>query len=101
MTNKAPPQVVSIKDALKIIREFDGQVIPLSQFLEGCTETLAMVEDTAEPNLVKLIRSKLIGEARQSISGQTFDNLELLKDYLKAIYYPEKFGCSIVKGNRQ
>ena len=48
-------QVVSIKDALKIIPEFDGKGLLLSQFLEVCTEALAMIEPTAEPSLVKLI----------------------------------------------
>ena len=44
----ATAQVVSIKDELKIIPEYDGKSIPLSQFLEGCTEALAMVDSASD-----------------------------------------------------
>ena len=83
-------QVVSIKDALKIVPEFDGKNIPLSQFLEGCTEALAMLEDNAEPSLAKFLRPKISGEARQAITGQTFATVEELKNFLKKIYAPAK-----------
>ena len=86
----ANPQVVNIKDALKIVPEFDGKNILLSQFLEGFTEALAMVEAAAEPSLTKLIRSRIFGEGRQAITGQDFANIEALKDYLKQIYAPAK-----------
>lgn len=83
-------QMVSLKDALKMVPEFDGKNIPLSQFLEGCNEAKEMIEPNAEANLVKLIRSRLIGEARQAILGQAFPTIDALKDYIKNIYAPAK-----------
>ena len=83
-------QTVNIKDALKIVPVFDGKNIPLFQFLEGCTEALAMVEATAEPSLAKLLRTRISREARQAISGREFKKVEELKDFLKTIYASPK-----------
>ena len=81
-------QTVSLKDAAEVVPAFDGKNIPLGQFLEGCSEAKDMVSPAAENNLVKLIRSKISGEARQSILGKTFDTIEALKDHFKDIYAP-------------
>ena len=45
-----------------------------------------MIEPEFEANLVKLIGSKITGEARQSIFGQSFAKIEELKNFLKKIY---------------
>lgn len=79
-------QTVTLKDALRVIPEFDGSNIPLSEFLEGCDEARAMINAVDEPNLVKLVRSKLLGEARSAIYGQFFSTLDALKGYIKGIY---------------
>ena len=83
-------QVVSLRDAIMVIPEFTGKNIPLGQFLEGCNEAKEMVEPAFEANLVKLIRSKVLGEARQAISGHSFATVEEIKDFMKNIYAPEK-----------
>ena len=83
-------QTVSLKDAVKIVPEFDGSNISLGQFLEGCSDAKNMVEAGAEGNLVKLIRSKIFDEARQAIVDQTFNTVEELKNFYKAIYIPTR-----------
>ena len=83
----ANAQLVPLKDALRVVPEFDGENISLTQFLESLDESLAMIQPENEANLVKLIRSKLIGEARKSIQGNTFQNLNQLKEFLKDIYF--------------
>ena len=83
-------QTVSLKDALQVVPEYNGSNIPLSQFLEGCSEAKEMLDPEAESNLTKLIRSKIFGEARQAILGKSFIDIEQLKDYLKEIYAPAK-----------
>ena len=79
---------VTLKDALKIVPEFDGENISLGEFFEGCDEALEMIGKDGEANLTKLLRSKLLGEARKAIRDQSFANVEALKDYLKTIYAP-------------
>lgn len=83
-------QMVTIKDALRVIPEYDGSNIPLRQFLEGCDEAREMIDPSAEKNLVKLLRCKITGEARQTIAGQSFDSLEKLREFLKSIFAPAK-----------
>ena len=75
-------QMVTLRDALTIVPEFNGKNIPLGQFIEGCSEAKEMIEPEFEANLVKLIRRKITGEARQSIFGQSFANIEQLKNFL-------------------
>ena len=55
---------VSLKDAAYIVPNFDGNNIPLYEFLEFFDEVNDMVEETAKPNLVKSIECKLRGEIR-------------------------------------
>ena len=83
-------QMVTLRDALTMVPEFNGKNIPLGQFIESCSEAKEMVEPEFEANLVKLIRSKITWEARQSIFGQSFANIEELKNFLKNIYSPAK-----------
>ena len=82
------PQVVSLRDAISVIPEFNGKNIPLCQFLEGCDEAKEMIGPESEANLARLVRSKITGEARQAISGQTFNTINSIKDFLKKIYAP-------------
>ena len=65
-------QVVTLGDALMVVPEFNRRNIPLAQFIEGCNEAKCMIEPESEINQVKLLRSKITGEARQAISGQVF-----------------------------
>lgn len=81
---------ISLKDALRVVPEYNGKNIPLSIFFEGCDEAREMVGAANEANLTKLLRSKLSGEARGVIQGQSFDTIVKLKDQLKMIYSPIK-----------
>ena len=83
-------QVVTLRDALMVVPEFNGRNIPLAQFIEGYNEAKCMIEPESEINLVKLIRSKITGEARQAISGQVFLNIDELKTFFKNIYTPAR-----------
>ena len=50
LVNMAVPtnQTVSLKDAMKVIPEFNGANISLGQFIEGCLEAKDMIEPGAE-----------------------------------------------------
>lgn len=77
MTGGTPPgQTISLKDSLVVVPVFDISNLPLSVFFEGCDEAKEMVGAESESNLVKLIRSKLQGEARKSALGQKFDTVD-------------------------
>lgn len=83
-------QLVSLKDAMECVPEFDGKSVPLSDFVIGCEDALEMLPKEAEKNLVKLIRNKLKGEVRDSIHGNKFEKLSDFITFLKRIYSPNK-----------
>lgn len=83
-------QTVQLKDALRVIPEFGGGNESLTPFLEACDQALSMIDPANEASLVKLIRSKLVGEARSSCHCQVFSTVEELKDFLKSLYYTPK-----------
>jgi len=42
---------------------FDGKNNPLNYFIEGCEEARFMLPDEAESQLIKIIRTRIVGEA--------------------------------------
>ena len=69
-------QIVTLRDAITIIPEFNEKNIPLEQFIKCCSEAK--------------IQSKIRGEARQSIFGQSFAKIKELQNFLNNIYSPAK-----------
>ena len=94
-------QQVSLRDALEVVPLFDGINIPLSHFIEGCYEAKAMLPTPAtQENLARLLRSKLLGEARKCIFGSTYNNIEELIEKLKSIR-PSKKCVSVTRRIRE
>ena len=90
MINLPTNQQVSLRDSLETVPYFDGSSkVPLTIFIEGCKEAKEMVPN-AEANLVKLLRSKLTGEASRCIIGNYYNNLEEFILKLKTIFPPSK-----------
>jgi len=44
----------------------------------------------AESQFIKVIRSRIVSEARRTIQGKDFDSVAQLTNYLKQIYDPSK-----------
>lgn len=85
-----PNQLVSLRDALAVVPEYDGESTSLTAFIQGCEEAKAMLEPNSERYLVKAIRAKIKGEPKRTISLMHFDTVYELYDYLKDIYAPAK-----------
>ena len=69
---------------------FDGSSkVPLTIFIEAGKEAKEMVPNS-KANLVKLLRSKLTGEARRCMIGNYYNNLEEFISKLKTISAPSK-----------
>lgn len=83
-------QVISLRDALEVVPLFSGRNIPLGQFIEGCEEAKAMLPAESETSLVKLIRTRLTGEARRSGHGQSFNTINDVITFFEEIYAPSK-----------
>lgn len=81
---------VTLKYAIEAVPFFDGNNIPLNYFVEGCEEAKSMLPSEAESQFTKVIRTRIVGEARRTIQDQNFDTLAQLTKYLKQIYGPSK-----------
>lgn len=81
---------VTLKYAVEAVPFFDGSNIPLNYFVEGCEEAKSMLPSEAESQFTKVIRTRIVGEARRTIQDQDFDTLAQLTRYLKQIYGPSK-----------
>lgn len=80
----------TLKYAVDAVPFFDGQNIPLTYFIEGCEEAKAMLPAEAELQFTKIIRTRIVGEARRTIQDQDFDSVAQLTKYLEQIYGPSK-----------
>lgn len=83
-------QVVSLRDALAVIPEYDGKTSSLGAFIQGCEEAVEMLEPESEKYLVKAVRVKIKGEPRRTIHLNTFESIDELIDFLKSIYAPSR-----------
>ncbi|XP_043276891.1 uncharacterized protein [Venturia canescens] len=81
---------VSIKYALEAVPIFDGHNIPLAHFIEGCEEAQQMITEDARPNLARVLRNKLRGEARRAVHGVELDTMAKFTTFLKTLYAPAK-----------
>jgi len=80
----------TLKNAVEAVSFFDGKNIPLNYFIEGCEEAKSMLPDEAESQFTKIIRTRIVGEARRTIQGEDFDSVAQLTKYLKQIYGSSK-----------
>ena len=83
-------QVVFLKDALRVVPEYDGEHLSLTDFFAGLDEAKVMIGGENEANLTKICRSRLIGEARRSIRNKEFNTIEALKSHLKISFFQRK-----------
>jgi len=58
--------------------------------IEGREEAKSMLPAEAKSQFIKIIRTKIVSEARRTIQNQTFDSVAQLTKYLEQIYGPSK-----------
>jgi len=72
----------TLKYAVEVVPFFDGQNIPLSYFIEECEKAKSMLPAETEFQFTKIIRTRIVGEARRTIQNQIFDSVAQLTKYL-------------------
>jgi len=80
----------TLKYALEAVPFFDGKNTNLTYFIEGCEEAMSMLPPEAEAQFTKIIRTRIVGEARRTIQGENFDTIADLTKYLEEIYGQDK-----------
>ena len=79
----------TLKYMVEAVPFFDGQNIPITYFTEECEEAKSMLSPETESQFTKIIRTRIVGEARRTIQDQNFDTVSQLIN-LKQIYGPAK-----------
>ena len=65
---------------------FDGHNIPINEFIEACNEAKNLIDAASEKGLVKLIRTRITGEARRTILNEVFETVANLTQHFKDLY---------------
>lgn len=73
--------------AIKIIPLFNGKNIPVEVYIKACELAKSILPPGSETYVTKIIRIKLIGEARDAVQDQKFTQISQLTSYLKNIVY--------------
>lgn len=81
------PQI-TLKDALEAVPYFDGRATQFRDFANGCRDAKDMISPRMEINLVKLIKNRLRGLAKDKIRGTQFQTINELTDYLENFFAP-------------
>lgn len=86
---KMTVRIRDIKDCMEVIPGyFSGENIPIGIFLDGVREAFQMLEPDkdVETTFVRLLRSRLKGEALKSVYGVTFNTLKEFENHFKTLY---------------
>ena len=83
-TTLTPLKNLSIKDALECIAKYDGNNMSLSTFLFGIREARSLIPEVNHPDLAKLVKRRLIGEAAKAMNGVVFHDINDLVKFLEA-----------------
>ncbi|KYN12084.1 hypothetical protein ALC57_15751 [Trachymyrmex cornetzi] len=59
-----PNLFATLKYTVEAVPFFDDKNIPLNYFIEGCEEAKSMLPDEVESQFTKIIRTRIVGEAR-------------------------------------
>ena len=72
------------KLASSIIPEYDGENIPVSQFIAQCRAAASVIEPHEIKYLILLIRTKVVKDARRYVweNGKNFDTLDALLEHI-------------------
>ena len=80
----------SIQQGIINVPVFDGENMPVRDFIEDVMNGALVVPAECEKRYVTAVLSRLKGTARSSTYGRTFSNLKELSDHLKQRYAPRK-----------
>ncbi|KAJ8670999.1 hypothetical protein QAD02_002258 [Eretmocerus hayati] len=83
---RAPVQNLSIKDAIELIPKYDGFNIPLINFLQGYREACGVIPAANEPELAKLIKMRLSGEAFKIAQSKCSNSIDEIEKFFHGIF---------------
>ena len=79
-----------LRDAIKLIPEFNGDRESLDRYVVGLQEANEIIDPELDKHLLKLSKTKLSSSVRNKVSKITFDSVKKCTEYLKKIYDPSR-----------
>ena len=73
-------------EVVKIIPEFNGRNISVNQFIRECRDAEHFINPNDRKFFVKLVKSRVTGDAQAYLQFKTFSNLEQLLEELKRTF---------------
>ena len=86
----SPIRNVSIKDAVLFIPMYSGFNIPCHVFIDGLRSAADFLPKVNEPDLAKLVKMRLSGEALKSMHGKNFTSIDEIAKFLDKLFGSSK-----------
>lgn len=77
---------LSVKDASRLVSEFDGKNLPLIHYFNELDEARGAIDSRQEENLVRFIKTKLTGKAKTYTLNFNIKTIKQLKDQLMNVF---------------
>lgn len=82
--------LANVRDAIKLIPDFDGKRESLKRYISGLNSAFDIVGPALEEHLLKLARLKLSPAVWNKVSQDQFDNVKEYIEHLQRIYDPPR-----------
>ena len=75
-------------EVAKILPEFNGKGIPINRFIRICRDAERFIDPNDKDFFLRLVKSRVTGEASDYLEFKTFDSLDQLLSELKEVFAP-------------
>ena len=84
------PSYKKTNEIVRILPEFNGRNISVNRFIRECREAENLVNPNDRTFFMKLVKSRVTGEASDYLQFKSFDNLDQLLSDLKRVFSPSQ-----------
>ena len=90
ITSNSLPSYKKINEIVRILPEFNGKNISINRFIRECKEAENFVSPGDKSFFLKIVKSRVTGDANDYLQFKSFDNLEQLLLELKRVFSPSQ-----------
>ena len=81
---------ITLQDAMNVVKLFDGEGITVQQFFASIDEAKNLIPNVPQTTFTKLIKTRIKGEAKKTISGNEINTIDQLKTILRRTYLKKR-----------
>ena len=75
-----------LKEVAKLVPDFDGNNIPLDEYIEKLKQAKKIIAENDEQNLIQILKIKLKGETYKALARVDIANIETFIQTLRKLY---------------